>query len=157
MIIRLLLLSGLAAIGWLVFLRRTRLPFHIVIVFAVLAVAALAVIFPDLTAEAAQLVGVGRGVDLVTYLVEIGALFVLLHYYTKFVELAVRWMIELVRDRDPARRGRPRRRAAAPTIRRRIGPARRVRRIARRGTLRTIASFWPVRTRCHASARRSAR
>jgi hypothetical protein len=97
MIIRILLLSGLAAIGWLVFLRRTRLPFHIVIVFAVLAVAGLAVIFPDLTAEAAQLVGVGRGVDLVTYLVEIGTLFVLMHYYTKFVELERR-MTELVRE-----------------------------------------------------------
>jgi hypothetical protein len=97
MIIRILLLSGLAAIGWLVFLRRTRLPFHIVIVFAVLAVAALAVIFPDLTAEAAQLVGVGRGVDLVTYLVEIGTLFVLMHYYTKFVEVERR-MTELVRE-----------------------------------------------------------
>jgi hypothetical protein len=87
MIIRVLLLSGLAAIGWLVFLRRNRIPFHILTVFGVLAVAGIAVIFPDITAEAAQLVGVGRGVDLVTYLVEIGTLFVLLHYYTKFVDL----------------------------------------------------------------------
>ena len=97
MIIRVLLLSGLAAIGWLVFLRRTKLPFHIMIVFAVLAVAGVAVIFPDLTDEAARLVGVGRGVDLVTYLLEIGTLFVLLHYYTKFVELERR-MTELVRE-----------------------------------------------------------
>jgi hypothetical protein len=97
MIIRILLLSGLAAIGWLVFLRRNRLPFHIVIVIAVLAVAGVAVIFPDLTAEAAQLVGVGRGVDLVTYLVEIGTLFVLLHYYTKFVEVERR-MTDVVRE-----------------------------------------------------------
>lgn len=97
MIIRILLLSGLAATGWLVFLRRTRLPFHIVIVFAVLAVAAIAVIFPDITAEAAALVGVGRGVDLVTYLVEVGTLFVLLHYYTKFVEIERR-QTELVRE-----------------------------------------------------------
>lgn len=97
MIIRILLLSGLAAIGWLVFLRRTRLPFHIVTVFGVLAVAAIAVIFPDITAQAAQLVGVGRGVDLVTYLVEVGTLFVLLHYYTKFVEVERR-QTELVRE-----------------------------------------------------------
>lgn len=97
MIIRVLLLSGLAAIGWLVFLRRTRLPFHIMIVFAVLAVAAVAVIFPDITDDAARLVGVGRGVDLVTYLLEISTLFVLLHYYTKFVELERR-MTELVRE-----------------------------------------------------------
>jgi hypothetical protein len=97
MIIRILLLSGLVAIGWLVFLRRTRLPFHIVIVFAVLAFAGIAVIFPDITAEAAQFVGVGRGVDLVTYLVEIGTLFVLLHYYTKFVEVERR-MTHVVRE-----------------------------------------------------------
>lgn len=97
MIIRILLLSGLAATGWLVFLRRTRLPFHIVIVFAVLAVAGVAVIFPDITAEAADLVGVGRGADLVTYLVEVGTLFVLLHYYTKFVELERR-QTEIVRE-----------------------------------------------------------
>jgi hypothetical protein len=97
MIIRILLLSALAATGWLVFLRRTRLPFHIVIVFAMLAVAAIAVIFPDITAEAAVLVGVGRGVDLVTYLVEVGTLFVLLHYYTKFVEVERR-QTSLVRE-----------------------------------------------------------
>jgi len=97
MIIRILLLAGLAATGWLVFLRRTRLPFHIVIVFALLVVAAIAVIFPDITAEAAQLVGVGRGSDLVTYMVEVGTLFVLLHYYTKFVELERR-MTDIVRE-----------------------------------------------------------
>ncbi|HMG56328.1 MAG TPA: DUF2304 domain-containing protein [Kofleriaceae bacterium] len=97
MIIRILLLAGLAATGWLVFLRRTRLPFHIVIVFALLAVAAIAVIVPDITAEAAQLVGVGRGSDLVTYMVEVGTLFVLLHYYTKFVELERR-MTDIVRE-----------------------------------------------------------
>jgi hypothetical protein len=97
MIIRVLLLAGLAATGWLVFLRRTRLPFHIVIVFGVLAVAGIAVVFPDITAEAAVLVGVGRGVDLVIYLVEVGTLFVLLHYYTKFVELERR-LTEVVRE-----------------------------------------------------------
>jgi hypothetical protein len=97
MIIRILLLSCLAATGWLVFLRRTRLPFHIVLVFAVLAVAAIAVVFPDITAEAAQLVGVGRGSDLVTYLVEVGTLFVLLHYYTKFIEIERR-QTEIVRE-----------------------------------------------------------
>lgn len=97
MIIRVLLLAGLAAIGWLVFLRRTKLPFHIVIVFGLIAVAAIAVIFPDITAEAAVLVGVGRGVDLVTYMVEVGTLFVLLHYYTKFVEVDRR-LTEVVRE-----------------------------------------------------------
>jgi hypothetical protein len=97
MMIRLLLLSGLAATGWLVFLRRNRLPVHILTIFALLAAGGTMVVFPDITARAAVAVGVGRGADLVTYLVEIGTLFVLLHYYTKFVELERR-MTEMVRE-----------------------------------------------------------
>ena len=87
MIIRILLLSALVAIGWLVFLRRNRLPFHIVIVFAMLGAGAAAVIFPEQTNVVAHFVGVGRGADLITYVIEVTVLFVLLHYYTKFVEL----------------------------------------------------------------------
>lgn len=87
MIIRVLMLAGLAAIGYLVFLRRNRLPFHIVIVFAMLGAGALAVIFPEKTDIIANWVGVGTGADLITYLLEITVMFVLIHYYTKFVEL----------------------------------------------------------------------
>jgi len=86
-IIRVVLLSGLAAIGYLVFLRRNRLPFHIVTVFVLLAAAAAAVLFPGATDDVAHYVGVGRGVDLITYIFEAAVLFVLIHYYTKFVEL----------------------------------------------------------------------
>lgn len=39
----------------------------------------------------------GRGADLITYLVEVGILFVVLHYYMKFVELEER-ITELVRE-----------------------------------------------------------
>lgn len=88
MIIRALLLAGLAAIGWLVFLRRNKLPFHIVLMLLILGVGAAAVLTPEDTLDAiAQAFGVGRGVDLITYLFEVAALFVLLHYYTKFVDL----------------------------------------------------------------------
>jgi hypothetical protein len=87
MMIRILLLLGLAATGWLVFLRRNRLPFHIVTVFALLVVGAVAVVVPDATQRVAEFVGVGRGTDLVTYVAIVAVLFVLLHYYTKFVEL----------------------------------------------------------------------
>ncbi len=87
MIIRILLLAGITAIGWLVFLRRNRLPFHIVTIFALLAAGALAVVFPDLTTDVAVLVGVGRGADLLTYIAIIVVMFILIHYYTKFVEL----------------------------------------------------------------------
>ena len=88
MITRALLLVGLVATGWLVFLRRNRLPFHIIIVLALLAIGGAAVLAPERTLDdIANAFGVGRGVDLITYLFEVSALFVLLHYYTKFVEL----------------------------------------------------------------------
>src|SRR5690606_34544637 len=51
MIIRALLLTGLAAIGWLVFLRRNKLPFHIVIMFVMLGVGAAAVLAPEQTLD----------------------------------------------------------------------------------------------------------
>lgn len=87
MIIRILLLAGLASIGWMVFLRRNKMPFHIVTVLVLIAAGAAAVVFPDLTNEVAMVVGVGRGADLVTYISLVAVLFVLVHYYAKFVEL----------------------------------------------------------------------
>lgn len=87
MIIRILLLLGLASIGWFIFLRRNRLPVHIMTVFGLIGVAAVAVVFPETTQDAAELVGVGRGTDLITYISIIAVMFVLLHYYTKFVDL----------------------------------------------------------------------
>jgi hypothetical protein len=98
MIIRALLLAGLAAIGWLVFLRRNRLPVHILIMFALLAVGAAAVLAPEQTLDdIAHAFGVGRGVDLITYVFEVGVAFLLLHYYTKFVELQ-RQLTEVARE-----------------------------------------------------------
>lgn len=97
MIIRIVLLGALLAIGWFVFLRRNKLPVHIVIIFAMLAVAALAVVSPETTDDFANFVGVGRGVDLITYVIEVTVLFVLLHYYTKFVELQ-RKLTDVVRE-----------------------------------------------------------
>ena len=87
MIIRTLLLVGLAATGWLVFLRRNKLPIHIMTVFLLIGAAATAIVFPDMTQDAADFVGVGRGADLVLYMSIVAVMFVLLHYYTKFVEL----------------------------------------------------------------------
>ena len=97
MIIRILLIAGLSAIGFFVFLRRNKLPFHIMTVFLLLAAGAVAVIVPNMTSEVAQFVGVGRGADLVTYIAIIAVMFVLLHYYTKFVELQQK-MTELARE-----------------------------------------------------------
>ena len=97
MIIRVLLLSLLALIGWRFFARRNRLPIHIMVVTGVLGLAAAAVIFPELTNDIAHAVGVGRGADLITYLVEIGLLFVVVHYYMKFVEHQAQ-ITQLVRE-----------------------------------------------------------
>jgi small membrane protein len=96
-VIRVVILSGLAAIGYLVFLRRNRLPFHIVTVFALLAAGAAAVMFPGATDDIAHYVGVGRGVDLITYILELAVIYVLIHYYTKFVELQ-RQQTQLTRE-----------------------------------------------------------
>jgi small membrane protein len=97
MIIRILLIVGLAATGWLIFLRRNRLPIHIMTVFALLVAGGVAVVFPEMTQQVAELVGVGRGTDLVTYIAIVVVMFVLLHYYTKFVELQ-RQVTELTRE-----------------------------------------------------------
>ena len=87
MIIRIILLAGLAAIGWLIFLKRNKLPFHIVTVFGLLGAGGVAVVVPDTTNEVAHFVGVGRGADLVMYVSIVAILFVLVHYYSKFVEV----------------------------------------------------------------------
>lgn len=87
MMIRILLLAGISAIGFFVFLRRNKLPFHIMTVFLLLGAGAIAVVLPETTDDVAHLVGVGRGADLVTYTAIVAVMFVLLHYYSKFVEL----------------------------------------------------------------------
>jgi small membrane protein len=88
MMIRVLLLAALAGIGWFIFLRRNRMPFHIVTLFGLLGAGAVAVVVPDETKDAvANFVGVGRGTDLVTYIAIVSGFFALLHYYTKFVEI----------------------------------------------------------------------
>jgi small membrane protein len=97
MLIRILLLAGLASIGFFIFLRRNRLPLHIMTVFLLLGAGAVAVIEPEVPQYVAEFVGVGRGADLVMYIAIVGVMFVLLHYYSKFVELQAK-MTELVRQ-----------------------------------------------------------
>ena len=97
MIIRILLLFGLGSTGWFIFLRRNRLPLHIITVFGLIGAGAIAVVFPEITQDAAEIVGVGRGADLITYISIVAVLFVLLHYYTKFVDLQ-RQLTEVTRE-----------------------------------------------------------
>ncbi len=95
MIIRVLVL--LAAVGYYAFLRRHKVPVHIVIVIAMLGVAGFFVVVPEATNRLAHAVGVGRGADLVTYLVELALFFIIIHYYTLFVDLDAR-VTALVRE-----------------------------------------------------------
>lgn len=97
MIIRVLLLSALAAIGYMVFLRRSRFPVHILLVFLMLAIAGTAVLFAEKTDIVAAWFGVGRGVDLITYLVLVSLLYTVTHYYTKFVDIEQQ-LTQLVRE-----------------------------------------------------------
>jgi hypothetical protein len=97
MIIRIVLLSALAAIGYFGFLRRNRLPVNIMVVLAILAVAGVAVLFPGYTDEIAQWMGVGAGKDLIVYLVQVLLLFLAIHFYTKSVDHQ-RQLAQLVRE-----------------------------------------------------------
>ena len=97
MIIRIVLLSALAAIGYFGFLRRNRLPVNIMVVLAILAIAGAAVLFPAHTDALAQWMGVGVGKDLIVYLVQVLLLFVSVHFYTKSVDHQ-RQLAQLVRE-----------------------------------------------------------
>jgi hypothetical protein len=87
MIARALLLGAVAAIGYYAFVRRRRLPVHLVLVLALLGTAAVLLVSPELGTRVAQSLGVGRGADLAGYVVDVLLSFVALHYYTKFIEL----------------------------------------------------------------------
>jgi hypothetical protein len=97
MIIRIVLLSALAAIGYFGFLRRNRLPVNIIVVFLLLAVAGAAVLMPERTDVIAQWMGVGAGKDLILYLVQALLLLLSLHFYTKNVDHQ-RQLAQLVRE-----------------------------------------------------------
>lgn len=97
MIIRIILLSALAAIGYFGFLRRNRLPVNIILVFTILAVAGAAVMFPSYTDTIAQAMGVGAGKDLIIYMVVVLLLFLSLHFYVKSVDHQ-RQLAQLVRE-----------------------------------------------------------
>ncbi len=97
MIIRIVLLSALAAIGYFGFLRRNRLPVNIIVVFLILGVAGAAVLFPQHTDVVAVWMGVGAGKDLILYLVQVLLLFLSVHFYTKNVDHQ-RQLAQLVRE-----------------------------------------------------------
>jgi hypothetical protein len=84
---RVLLLLVLLGTGYYAFLRKNRLPVHLVLVLALLGTGALLVVFPDLSNDVAHRFGLWRGADLVTYLLEVLLLFVVLYYAVRFSEV----------------------------------------------------------------------
>lgn len=84
---RLILLLGLVGTAYYAFLRKNRLPVHLVLVLGLLGVGATFVVFPNLSNDVAHRLGLWRGADLVMYLLEILLLFVVLHYAVRFSEM----------------------------------------------------------------------
>src|SRR5436309_260470 len=87
MLLRIILILALAGIGYYGFVRRNKVPVHTVILLAMLGVGVVFVIFPEMANVLAHFFGVGRGADLLTYCLGLFLLFVVIHYYTKFVDL----------------------------------------------------------------------
>jgi hypothetical protein len=62
--------------------------FDRLIILSVLSVGIVFVCFPDMTSRIANLVGVGRGADLLLYLSLVSVSFVLMIYYAKIREMS---------------------------------------------------------------------
>ena len=95
--IQLILVLFLLAIAAVYFLRLRKKTYdRLIVIFFILAGIVL-VLMPDLSAEIARIVGVGRGVDLVIYLGLLGLSFVCLLLYSKMRELEAA-LTDLVRS-----------------------------------------------------------
>ncbi len=117
-IIQPLLIAGLlAALGvYVAYLRTALRDRALAALFVSLAVAA--VLFPDLTTVAANRLGVGRGTDLLLYLLALGGTFVFLVVYIRLLRLeqAVTLLVRRLaileaerggEEREPGAPGRP--------------------------------------------------
>jgi hypothetical protein len=93
-LIKLLLLAAIVVVGLLAF-RGSQRPIHKVIwrayVVLVLVAAALAVIFPDSLTQLANEVGVGRGADLVLYLLVVTFMLVSVVLFRRLAALERRY------------------------------------------------------------------
>ena len=93
-VIKLLLLAAIVAFGLLAF-RGSRKALHKVLwrayVVIVVAAAGLSVIFPDALTTVAQLVGVGRGADLLLYVLVVTFMLVSVVLFRRVTELEQRY------------------------------------------------------------------
>jgi small membrane protein len=95
--IQLILVLFLLIIAGVYFLRLRKKTYdRLIVIFFILA-GVILVMVPDLSAEIARIVGVGRGVDLVLYLGLLGLSFVCLLLYSKIRELEAA-LTDLVRS-----------------------------------------------------------
>jgi hypothetical protein len=99
-IIKILLIGALAAAAViLVRGRRTALSLLVrrAMMLAAIVAGVVAVLFPDTVTDIAQLVGVGRGTDLLLYLLVVAFLFTTIALYLRLSELHDRY-VELARQ-----------------------------------------------------------
>ena len=93
-LIKLLLLAAIVVVGLLAF-RGSRKALHKVLwrayVVLVVVAAGLSVMFPDLLTSLAQLVGVGRGADLLLYVLVVTFMLVSVVLFRRFNELERRY------------------------------------------------------------------
>lgn len=100
MIIKVLLIAALAAAA-VVLVRGRRTALSLLVrrglALAAIAVGVVAVLVPDALTEVAQAVGVGRGADLLLYLLCLAFLFVTIGLYLRLAEMHDRY-VELARQ-----------------------------------------------------------
>lgn len=99
MIIKVLLVAALAAAAFVLIRgRRTALSLLVrrALMLGAIGAGVVAVLLPDTTTEVARMVGVGRGADLVLYLLVVVFLFVTIGLYRRLSEMHDRY-VELAR------------------------------------------------------------
>jgi len=99
MIIKVVLIAALAGAAFVLIRgRRTALSLLVrrALMLAAIAAGVLAVVMPDAVTDVAQVVGVGRGADLVLYLLVVTFLFVTIGLYLRLSEMNDRY-VELAR------------------------------------------------------------
>lgn len=90
MLIKVILIAATSGVLLLLLQRRgaarTRASKRLILL-ALVAVAVLSILYPDLTTRAAHLVGVGRGTDLLLYVLTAVFLYVVVGFYLKFKDV----------------------------------------------------------------------
>lgn len=95
--IQLVLLTGVAFIGFYFIIRLKKRLLDILFLLALVAAAVIFIIWPDMTTRLAKFLGVGRGADLVFYISILIFWFVILKLYVRMRKLE-QTFTELIRQ-----------------------------------------------------------